>query len=521
MKKASLIFHFKKIILTVAAVSISGVLSAAVGIGGDTVAPAKAEKNVPSQDRQTRALEFYIASLMEKNPAKRAELLLESVKLNPLSRLPLLLLIKTLDDAPAGILVVKKELDKIKKEYPRSIFLALQSALIDCKAGGSPAETVKHLVPIMRLVPSKRDLKDFHALSLLYIELLLNSCTKTEDLPFQPTDIPLKESALLYYAVAAQRDRLSGVNSIASAQVEKLLNEMADAEFKKLPDFRRHLSILSTLQKYNAAAKAAEKMVKKHATPETIRYYLEMLSHCKDDKLLIRELKKYPALPVEFCTQMRFQCYIDLGDFKRAKAELANFRHPQKHIEKSLFLAQLMRDAQRVEELIKSQSSSSKDNASLALKYLALAEMNKDMAALKKAKELLNTSYMQNPVFANAVGYVSLVLDHDISHAETLIEFALTRDPFNAAYLDSLAWAKFKKKEYDQALKYIQQAFRCVTSQVGGAAMAEHAGDIYQALGKHRNAQKYYKLALELYEENKTNNSDIDPETVRKKINTK
>ena len=159
-----------------------------------------------------------------------------------------------------------------------------------------------------------------------------------------------------------------------------------------------------------------------------------------------------------------------------------------------------MRDAKWMEELIKSQSATSTNNTALALKYLVLAEMNRDMAALKKAKELLNTSYMQDPVLANAVGYVSLELDHDISRAETLIEFALTRDPLNAAYLDSLAWAKFKKKEYDQALEYIHQAFRCVTSQIGGAAMAQHAGDIYQALGKYRNAQKYYKLALELYE---------------------
>ena len=78
--------------------------------------------------------------------------------------------------------------------------------------------------------------------------------------------------------------------------------------------------------------------------------------------------------------------------------------------------------------------------------------------------------------------------------------------------------AKFKKKEYDQALEYIHQAFRCMTAQIGGAAMAEHAGDIYQALGKQRNAQKYYQLALDLYEENKMDNADIDPAAIRKKM---
>ena len=353
---------------------------------------------------------------------------------------------------------------------------------------------------------------------MLYIDLLLNSCTDTKELPFQPKDIALREAALLYYSVAARRDRLSGAESIASAQVEKLLNEMADVEFERLPEFRRHLSILAAAKNFKAATKVAGRMIQKHASPETVRYYMEMLARCKDDKLLIRELKKYPALPAAFCARQRLMCYIDRGDFKRAKAELANIRHPQELVEKSLFLSQLMRDAKWMKELIKSQPVSAKDNTALALKYLALAEMSRDMAALKKAKELLNTAYMQDPVLANGVGYVSLVLDHDISSAETLIEFALTRDPFNAAYLDSLAWAKFKKKEYGQALEYIRQAFRCVTSKVGGAAMAEHAGDIYHALGKYRNAQKYYQLALDLYEENKMDNADVDPVSIRKKM---
>ena len=54
--------------------------------------------------------------------------------------------------------------------------------------------------------------------------------------------------------------------------------------------------------------------------------------------------------------------------------------------------------------------------------------------------------------------------------------------------------------------------------QTGGAVVSEHAGDIYQALGDKETAQKYYRMALEFYQQNKQDNADFNPAEVYKKL---
>ena len=74
------------------------------------------------------------------------------------------------------------------------------------------------------------------------------------------------------------------------------------------------------------------------------------------------------------------------------------------------------------------ESAHQKNNTLLALKYLSLAEISGDVSALEKAKKLLGTAYLQSPGLANAVGYVSAVLDTDLAGAELLLEFALSKE---------------------------------------------------------------------------------------------
>ena len=119
------------------------------------------------------------------------------------------------------------------------------------------------------------------------------------------------------------------------------------------------------------------------------------------------------------------------------------------------------------------------------------------------------------------MGYVSAVVGKDLQTAEMLLEFALAKEPRNAAYLDSMAWVKYKRRDYKQALEYIRQAMGFLDNSVGLSVISEHAGDIYQALGDKVTAQKYYKTALEAYKKDKVGNADFNPETLRKKLTDK
>ena len=123
--------------------------------------------------------------------------------------------------------------------------------------------------------------------------------------------------------------------------------------------------------------------------------------------------------------------------------------------------------------------------------------------------ELLN-----NPILANGVGYISTILNYNLDEAERLIERALIKGPYNAAYLDSMAYVKYKKGNYDTAAKYMTKALQLVDLNTGCGVLFEHAGDIEQARNNFKSALKFYEKALKYGEESE----DFKSENVRNKI---
>jgi uncharacterized protein HemY len=76
-----------------------------------------------------------------------------------------------------------------------------------------------------------------------------------------------------------------------------------------------------------------------------------------------------------------------------------------------------------------------------------------------------------------------------------LVEKALQYEPKNPAFLDSLGWGYFKKKDYKKALEYLQLAVRGLAED---PTLLEHLGDVHRALGKTHEARDYYEKALPL-----------------------
>ena len=515
----------KKFILLAAALfaGVNSLFSAPNGIGSETPDPAKCRGTAPvNDDRQVRALEFYIASLMEQDPGKRISLLLDSVKLDPQKRLPLLILVKTVDKVPAAIPTVKKTMDQLRKTYPLDIFLALHSAGIAQRAGDSPESIVKAIRPVLQQKKDKKNAKDFNALAQTYVHLRLKTSAATEMLPFVPDDVTLKETALFYYTTAARRDVLLMRKSSAEDLRKKYLAELAEEDFSNDANLRRHLALLNSLKEFDAAFAAAGKAVQKKKNLMTTLFFLEAAARSGKLDVLNQELKKYPSLPVSLCAQLRFQCYQAQGNFAEAREELVNFSEKNGRTEKLLQISRQMNDIPGMKKILQTlERAPQKNRAFLALGYLNLAEAAADVSAFEKAKKLLGAGYLQNPTLANAVGYVSAVVGKDLQTAEMLLEFALAKEPRNAAYLDSMAWIKYKRRDYKQALEYIRQAMGFLDNSVGLSVISEHAGDIYLALGDKVTAQKYYKTALEAYKKDKVGNADFNPETLRKKLTDK
>jgi tetratricopeptide (TPR) repeat protein len=146
--------------------------------------------------------------------------------------------------------------------------------------------------------------------------------------------------------------------------------------------------------------------------------------------------------------------------------------------------------------------------------YLAYAVFCDKAEMFEKTVDILKkqaAKFPDDPETANFLGYVLAVKNKDLDYAEKLIRFAIDKDGRNPAYLDSMAWVFFKEKDYESARTYIEKSL----SLDGGspdAVIADHAGDIYNALGEKSTALKYWKIAAETY------SPDINRESIREKM---
>jgi tetratricopeptide (TPR) repeat protein len=100
----------------------------------------------------------------------------------------------------------------------------------------------------------------------------------------------------------------------------------------------------------------------------------------------------------------------------------------------------------------------------------------------------------ENENVLNNFAYYLSERDMELDKAEQMGLKAVSIDPKNAAYLDTIGWVYFKKKDFKKALEYIQKA---VNTGDASATVLEHLGDCYEKLGKMTEAKMWWKKALE------------------------
>jgi len=80
-----------------------------------------------------------------------------------------------------------------------------------------------------------------------------------------------------------------------------------------------------------------------------------------------------------------------------------------------------------------------------------------------------------------------------VDEAMKLIERAVTLDPENGAYLDSLGWAHYRLDQVDRAEQYLRRA---VAKERNSAVVFDHLGDILKRRGNVQEALVYWRKAL-------------------------
>ncbi|MGO8796782.1 MAG: tetratricopeptide repeat protein [Candidatus Sulfotelmatobacter sp.] len=108
----------------------------------------------------------------------------------------------------------------------------------------------------------------------------------------------------------------------------------------------------------------------------------------------------------------------------------------------------------------------------------------------------------QNPQSAATLNYLGYMnADRGVQLEESLnqIKLAVSLDPTNGAYLDSLGWAYFKLGKYDLAEENLNKASLRMESD---PTVQDHLGDLYQKTGRLKLAAAHWDRAVQ--EWNKT-----------------
>jgi tetratricopeptide (TPR) repeat protein len=117
----------------------------------------------------------------------------------------------------------------------------------------------------------------------------------------------------------------------------------------------------------------------------------------------------------------------------------------------------------------------------------------------------------QSAVTLNYLGYMNADRGVRLEESLNYIRQAVSLEPGNGAYLDSLGWAYFRLGKYDLAEENLNKA-----SQHMGAdpSVQEHLGDLYQKTGRLKLAAAHWERALE--EWNKTVAAEVDTDAQAK-----
>jgi tetratricopeptide (TPR) repeat protein len=137
----------------------------------------------------------------------------------------------------------------------------------------------------------------------------------------------------------------------------------------------------------------------------------------------------------------------------------------------------------------------------IAAALITLSSAQDRAGDAKGSEESLRRLLDQDPENATALnnlGYFLVERNERLQEALQMIQRAVKAEPTNPSFLDSLGWAYFKLGQLAEAERNLAEAAR---RNNGSATIQEHLGDVYQRLGKPKEARAAWEKALKLLSE--------------------
>src|ERR1700677_4864107 len=202
----------------------------------------------------------------------------------------------------------------------------------------------------------------------------------------------------------------------------------------------------------------------------------------------------------------------DTGDPEKSLADVrsllkGNPDDRDVYVRLAIMYTRLKRFSDAEEVLNKAEQLSTKDDDKEYVHFLRGStyerEKKFDEAEVEFKKVL--TGNPQSAITLNYLGYMNIDRGVQLEDALNQIKQAVTLDPTNGAYLDSLGWAYFKVGKYDLAEENLNKASLRMSSD---PTVQDHLGDLFQKTGRLKLAAAHWERAVE--EWNKTVPAEID-----------
>ncbi len=135
----------------------------------------------------------------------------------------------------------------------------------------------------------------------------------------------------------------------------------------------------------------------------------------------------------------------------------------------------------------------------------------KDWKNAIESFDTLLEKYPNNPEISNFVGYTLVDRNIRLDEGIDLIQFAVSKEPQNGFFLDSLGWAYYKLNDFKKAIIYLERAIELEPQEM---EITDHLGDAYFKVDRKKEAKLVWERALTL-----NGNKDLLNE-IKKKLET-
>ena len=154
-------------------------------------------------------------------------------------------------------------------------------------------------------------------------------------------------------------------------------------------------------------------------------------------------------------------------------------------------------NAQQFERLAQDQGNTNLLDGFFYYQYATLHERTGQIEAAEKY--FFKTIEMGDAAMAasaqNYLAYMWAERGEKLEFGLALIEQALSAEPDNAAFIDTLGWIYYMQGRYEEALTQLKIASELFSED---STIWEHMGDTYLKLGNPTAAQEHWKKALDL-----------------------